>query len=242
MSGWIDQLAGWGGVAAGAGSLLLAGFRIPQLLGLGRQQRASSLFRVIEELRDQEYRRCLHPVYKSFPIPRGESVEERVASFLEQAPSIPPEAFKAAGHLVNRFNNVAQLIDTRVINERDFHGQTHPTVIVLAAKLDPFILVTSVYRGYRWGMRIRRLGDGARTYWRLSPLHGARPFVSDETVLVPATPRPWRELGCAAFRGRVAGRYMRKAPARQDVDEADLASATLAVTESGLSLEFVNAH
>lgn len=239
MSGWTDQLAGWGGAAAGLGGLLVACFGIPQLVGLGRQQRAASLLRVIEELRDEGYQECARVVYTSFPVPTGKTTAERIEMFLAHAQSLPPSAFQAAEKLVNRFNNIGQLIDTRVVDERDLHGQTHPTVIVLAVSLDPFILATSAHNGYRWGMRIRRLGTGASNYWRMSKLHGAEPFKHGDVVLVPPTPHPWRQLGRIALRARIFGRYMPKAISRKKLDDSDLAAASAVLKASELNLDFL---
>jgi hypothetical protein len=178
-------------------------------------------------------------VYKSFPIPTGTTTAERIEMFVAHAQSLPPSAFQAAEKLVNRLNNIGQLIDTRVVDERDLHGQTHPTVIVLAARLDPFILARSAHKGYRWGMRIRRLGVGASNYWRMSKLHGAEPFKRNGVVLVPATPHPWRQLGLIAFKARIFGRYMPKAVGRKKLDDRDRAVALAVLEATQLNLDFL---
>lgn len=239
MSDWTGQLSMWGSVAAGLGGLLLAIFGIPQLVSLGRQQRARSLMRVIEELRDDQYQACAKVVQAAFPLPTAQSTAEQVEMFLTHAQSLPPSAFEAAVHLVNRLNNIGQLIDTRVVDERDLHGQTHPTVIVLSARLDPFILVSSAHRGYRWGMRIRRLGIGARNYWRMSSLHASEPFTRGGVELVPATPHPWRQLGKVAFRSRILGRYMPTAKQRKTADDNDLAVACAVLKSCELNVDFL---
>lgn len=240
MSGFTDQLVGWGGAAAGLGGLLVAAFGIPQLITVGRQQRAASLLRVIEELRDDVYLECAQSVYHNFPIPTASTMAERVQAFIVHAQSVSPDAFQSAKTLVNRFNNIGQLIDTRAIDERDLHGQTHPTVIELGARLDPFIVASSAYRGYRWGMRVRRLGAGASNYWRLSRLHREKPFTRDGVVLVPSTPHPWRQLGRVALRARLRRRYMPNADSRLAIDDSDVAAAAGILTASDLDLAFLH--
>jgi hypothetical protein len=235
----MDQLAGWGGAAAGLSGLLVVGFAVPQLITLGRQQRSASLLRVIEELRDDEYLECAQSVYNNFPIPTGITTTEQVEAFILHAQSVPQDAFLSAKKLINRFNNIAQLIDSRVIDERDLHGQTHPTVIELAARLDPFIVASSAFRGYRWGMRVRRLGAGASNYWRLSTLHREKPFTRDGVVLVPSTPLPWRQLVRVALRARIRGRYMPRAYSQLTIDDSDVAAASGVLGASNLDVEFL---
>lgn len=239
MSGFTDQLAGWGGVAAGVGGLALAAFGVPQLIAVGRQQRAASLLRVIEELRDGMYLNCAQSVYHNFPIPTGATTAERVEAFILHAQSVSPDAFHSAKTLINRFNNIGQLIDTRAIDERDLHGQTHPTVIELVARLDPFIVASSAYRGYRWGMRVRRLGAGAQYYWRLNKLHREKPFMRDGVVLVPATLHPWRQLTKVAVRARIRRRYMPKPESRAAIDDSDVAAASAILSASSFDLDFL---
>lgn len=239
LSGFTDGLAAWSSAAAGLGGLAVAGFGIPQLISLGRQQRAASLLRVIEELRDENYQQCAKVVNESFPIPSGETVAAQVEAFLSAAQSFPPEVFEAAEQLINRLNNIAQMIDSRVVSEPDLHGQTHPTVILLSARLDPFILARSACEGYRWGMRIRRLGVGAKRYWRLSPLHRENAFVRDNVELVPATPRPWRDLFWIALRAWFFHRYMPTPESRMKLDADDLAEASAVLATCRLNVDFL---
>ncbi|WP_404312111.1 hypothetical protein LG314_12550 [Agrococcus terreus] len=188
------------------------------------QRRSESLEKVINELRDSKFRDLAASVYSNFPLPESASAEDRVRDFVIGRQDLSQDTMKNAIELVNRLNNIAAMIDQSAVRETDLHGQTHPRIIELAARLDPFILARSAVLGYRWGMRVRRLGEGAKRYYRTSSLHNRKALVRSGITLVEST-SGWRwRISRDALRALV-GRYVPSAQEVRSQDERDLEAA-----------------
>lgn len=218
------------GIVSAASVIVTVPVAIVSLLRVVQQRRSESLLRVIGELRDDEFRALARTVYTHFPVPRERDLPERLVSYIQDRHELSEEAIDSAIQLVNRLNNIAALIEQGAVRERDLHGQTHPRVIELATRLDAFILVRSAELGYRWGMRVRRLGLGASNYYRTSPLHRDHALKCSGIILVDSN-AGWNWWFTTAFlRARVLGQYMpsAKRSRRDDVLAISAAKSTLA--------------
>ncbi|MBF4461011.1 MULTISPECIES: hypothetical protein [unclassified Rathayibacter] len=232
------------GILSSASVIVTVPVAVLSLRRVVLQRRSESLLRVIEELRDPDFRALAREVYAAFPIPRSTTCTGRLNDFLDEGHSMTDEGVSSAIQLVNRLNDIAALIDQGAVRERDLHGQTHPRVIELAARLDPFILLRSAKLGYRWGMRVRRLGAGACTYYRTSPLHRNKELSRSGVVLVSAV-SGWRwRVRLTSLRAMFLGKYMPSASARQRLDEEELALAQSALSAFSVShtTDFLDRH
>lgn len=217
------------GIASAAGVFFTVPIAILTLRRVVLQRRGESLLRVIEELRDPDFRALAAQVYSHFPVPASLPLREQLTHFAEARKAIPAEGIDSAIQLVNRLNNIAALIEQGAVREGDLHGQTHPRVIEIAARLNPFILIRSAEVGFRWGMRVRRLGTGAANYYRTNTLHNRKPLIRSDVVLVEAaTGLRWR-FTKVAFRGLILRKFMPTARTMRAIDEAEVAEARLAL-------------
>lgn len=225
------------GIVSSASVVITVPIAIVTLRRVVVQRRSESLERVVIELRDPEFRELAATVYKNLSIVAARQTDRRVKEFIVSMKSKGDEVrqrdiVRDAVELVNRLNNIAAMIEQGAVREKDLHGQTHPRIIELAARLEPFILARSAALGYRWGMRVRRLSAGAKSYYRTSSLHRRKPLAREGIVLVPAV-HGWRwRLSRESFRA-MTGRYMPAARATRKQDERDIAAAKTVLLEFG---------
>jgi len=87
------------------------------------------------------------------------------------SPSEYEVAFAQIKHYVGQLNDIAQVIEQRAVKRLDFLGTYHLALIREVYIAEPFILLYAWERNGRWGMRVLRLGELARQYNDISPLH-----------------------------------------------------------------------
>lgn len=127
-------------------------------------------------------------------------------------------------------NDLGAFVDRDGVREADFYGHTYPRLIELSARLEPLVLAVSASRGFRWGMRIRRMGVGARAYYAQSRLHSGQSFTIDSVVIVAAGRTNWLTRQWQRAR-LLAGRhaYTPTAERMAKSDVRDLAAALSAL-------------
>lgn len=149
-----------------------------------RQKMNDSLTKLLQEYRSQELRDKIRNTIVVFPIFQG-TYEERVSQFLRYgAKNLSKDDLVKAREVVHRLNDLAAYIEQGVVFDQDVYGNMYPRIIELSVRLEPMILAVTAYRGFRWGMRIRRIGKGAKDFHRSSRLHSGRSFVLDEKIVV----------------------------------------------------------
>lgn len=111
--------------------------------------------------------------------------------------------------LVNSYNDVAQLVDSRLFEATPILGTYHIAIIRELFIAEPYIWHRMLFeRPGRWGMRVLRLGEMARSYNAMNPIH-RRDVIFDGdasygTILPAATPS-WLRRAWWWARVRVAG-------------------------------------
>ncbi len=127
---------------------------------------------------------------------------------------------------MNKFNDIATLIEYGTVREAHFFEYAFPRIVTLTSRLDPFILLETARRDQRWGMRVRRVRWGAEQCYRMSWLYRAKACIADGVVLVePSKPSVWQRI-VHAVRLRL-GRpvYLRTARHHRHQETEDLAIA-----------------
>jgi hypothetical protein len=188
-----------------------------------RHQLNSSLTKLLEEYRSASFRDSVRHTISKFPVFAG-TVEARVRKFLEYgSENLEQKDLEHARAVIHKMNDLGAYIDRRGVREEDFYGHTYPRLLELSARLEPLILSVSAARGFRWGMRIRRMRMGAYAYYRSSKLHSVRAFVIDGVTLVEQGRAPWYARGGQRLRGFVGFHcYTPRATRMAKSDEEDL--------------------
>lgn len=194
------------------------------------QKLNDSLARLLEEYRGADFRDSVRHTIDKFPIFEGTTLD-KVSHFLEYGSEhLCEKDMLHARAVVHKLNDLGAFVDRQGVREQDFYGHMYPRLIELSARLDPLILAVSSRNGYRWGMRVRRLGRGASAYYSASALHSKRPFVLDNATIVAAGRTGWSRRVWIRIRGWFGLRmYTPSAVAILAEDEVGLADAGLAI-------------
>jgi len=102
--------------------------------------------------------------------------------------------------LVNAYNYVAQLVDTRLLEATPILGTYHIAIIRELFIAEPYIWHRMLFeQPERWGMRVLRLGEMARSYNEMSPIHRREVIFGGDptygTILPKATPSWFQRAG-----------------------------------------------
>lgn len=219
-----------------------APFAVQTLRHSLRQRQNESLTKLLEEYRSVEFRNSVRHTISRFPVFEG-TVADRVSAFVEYGRlHLNKHDLEEARAVVHKLNDVGAFIDRNGVLESDFYGHTFPRLIELSARLEPLVLAVSAARGFRWGMRIRRMGIGARAYYRASKLHRLRPFRIDDLIVVPEGRDSWRRT-LVHWTRRLLGVhvYTPSAVGQADQDARDLAESAAVLAGFGSEdLEFLS--
>lgn len=111
--------------------------------------------------------------YASYKL-RASLAQDRVKQLRDWKAGFGSEyevAFAQIKHYVGQLNDIAQVIEQRAVKRLDFLGTYHLALIREVYIAEPFILLYAWETNGRWGMRVLRLGELARQYNDISPLH-----------------------------------------------------------------------
>lgn len=173
----------WGDVFSGiqAGAVIVAVvFGLYELRQLRRQRDAASLEKLLEEWRSHLDAPTTAgvmkvPVDPGAPDERAVRLAVRILDAMDGPDSTEAQSLTAAlasaGATVRRLNDLGAFVEAGSVAQRDFFGHSHIRVLELTHLLEPYVLLVSVCRGSRWGLRLRRLKAGALRYHYGSRIH-----------------------------------------------------------------------
>jgi hypothetical protein len=173
----------WGNVFSGiqAGAVMLGVlFGLYELRQLRRQRAAASLEKLLEEWRSHLDAPTTAgvmnvPIDEGTPVERAVKLAIRILDAMDAPESAASRSLAAAlasaGATVRRLNDLGAFVEGGSVAQRDFFGHAHIRVLELGHLLEPYVLLVSVCRGSRWGLRLRRLKEGALRYHYGSRIH-----------------------------------------------------------------------
>jgi hypothetical protein len=99
--------------------------------------------------------------------------------------------------LVNAYNYVGELVDSRLFDPRSILGTYHLAIVRELFIAEPYIWHRMLFESDgRWGMRVLRFGEMARSYNEMNPIHRREVIFSDDEsygiILHKATPSAFR--------------------------------------------------
>lgn len=195
-------------------TLLGAAVFYRQLRSMTRQNELDALRRVKElfpaRFQGAESRERFFDLRHRFvPAPSGQSevrwgraayrrdLVRRVALVAALEPALREEDFAAVTPYVNALNDLADLIDFGIIDPQRVLGKYH---LALARELfiaEPYIHYKVLFENSgRWGYRVLRLGEMARRYNDINPVHRRPIYLRDvdrtdgEATLIYPAPTP----------------------------------------------------
>lgn len=151
-------------------------FGLAQLRDLRNQRARASLETMLEEWRRSAQDRDV--VLAKLPMHQG-SLDSRVIALANdilghQGPGHLTDVLSSARRVVDQLNDLGGFLERGSVSESDFFGHFHVRILELVYVLEPYILLVTVARGTRWGIRLRRLRTGAERYHLGSTVHRRR--------------------------------------------------------------------
>jgi hypothetical protein len=121
----------------------------------------------------------------------------RVAIVCGQSEPARQSDFHSIRQFVNAVNDVAEMIEEGLADVGTFLAKYHLSLIREVYIAEPYIYYYNLYsKSGRWGMRVLRLGEMARQYNDISPIHRQPVFFTDD-------------LGFGCIYGAPGGRLLR---------------------------------
>lgn len=206
-------------------------FGTSQLRDLRNQRAKSSLETMLQEWRAGAQDR--DRILSKLPAHDG-PIDSRVVALAgeildDHGQENLPDVLAAARQVVNQLNDLGGYLERGSVSELDFFGHFHVRILELVYVLEPFILLVTVTRGTRWGIRLRRLRTGAERYHLQSLVHQRRDVIVRGVTVLEGT-------GSAGRRHHAGSRLVpTKEEALPDDDGAiDLAKYALASAQIDL--------
>jgi hypothetical protein len=89
--------------------------------------------------------------------------------------------FELVRIFVNNVNDVAEMIEEGLIDRRSFFGRYHLALIREIYIAEPYIYYLNLHgRSGRWGMRVLRMGEMARAFNDINPIHRSPVYFVDD--------------------------------------------------------------
>lgn len=85
--------------------------------------------------------------------------------------SLDPKLLQHARLVVNALNDIGQLVEERMIDQRLYFGLMHGQILRLVFLLEPFLRWEESRIGGRYGRRLLRIANRARRYHDARPIH-----------------------------------------------------------------------
>jgi hypothetical protein len=151
-------------------------FGVSQLGIVQRQRSADSLAAMHKEWREIESE-AMFLLYE-VPIFRGD-LDGRALQLIDwialcadqDSPASEAEReacgnfFKHAPLVINALSNLTAYMENSALREQDLLAQMSTRIMEVHYVLEPYLLLVSFSRQSRWGLRVRRLGIGAVSYY-----------------------------------------------------------------------------
>ena len=110
----------------------------------------------------------------------------RIAVIRDLPRSVRQEDFETIRQYVNAVNDVAEMVEAGLVDVGYFLGKYHLALVREVYIAEPYICYLNLYTSSgRWGMRVLRVGEMARNYNDISPIHRQPIFFRDDVEFGP---------------------------------------------------------